>query len=207
MLRNAYQGTECWIIDPEDEYARLAAGTGGTYIHLGADGVRLNPFDLPAPAPGARPRADALTRRALFVAHRHRRAARRTAEPGRAGRAGPGDHGRLPPGRDHLRPPHLDPARPPAARTWPPRCARDATDAAVLLADRLVPFTEGTHSGMFDGPTTTRPEGHLVVFSLRDVPDELRAVATLLALDAVWRQVSDPAARRRRLVVSMRRGC
>jgi hypothetical protein len=39
------------------------------------------------------------------------------------------------------------------------------------------------------------------VFSLRDVPDELKAVATLLALDTVWRQVSDPAARRRRLVV------
>ena len=54
---------------------------------------------------------------------------------------------------------------------------------------------------MFAGPTTTRPAGHLVVFSLRDVPDELKAVATLLALDTVWRQVSDPAARRRRLVV------
>ena len=77
----------------------------------------------------------------------------------------------------------------------------DGSEAAVLLADRLVPFTEGTHCGMFAGPTTTRPAGHLVVFSLRDVPDELRAVATLLALDTVWRQVSDPAARRRRLVV------
>ena len=77
----------------------------------------------------------------------------------------------------------------------------DATDSAVTLADRLVPCTEGTHSGMFAGPTTTRPAGHLVVFSLRDVPDELKAVATLLALDAVWRQVSDPAGRWRRLVV------
>jgi hypothetical protein len=39
-----------------------------------------------------------------------------------------------------------------------------------------------------------------VVFSLRDVPDELRPAATLLALDATWRQVSDPAQRRRRLI-------
>nr|MDQ2877072.1 ATP-binding protein [Actinomycetota bacterium] len=54
---------------------------------------------------------------------------------------------------------------------------------------------------LFAGPTTTRPDGHLVVFSLRDVPDELRPVATLLALDAVWRQVADPDRRRRRLVV------
>ena len=26
-------------------------GTGGAYLHLGADGVRLNPFDLPRPRP------------------------------------------------------------------------------------------------------------------------------------------------------------
>ena len=39
------------------------------------------------------------------------------------------------------------------------------------------------------------------MFSLRDLPDELQAVGTLLALDTIWRQVSDPAARRRRLVV------
>jgi hypothetical protein len=68
------------------------------------------------------------------------------------------------------------------------------------VADRLVPFTDGTHAGLFAAPTTTRPEGHLVVFSLRDVPDELRPAATLLALDATWRQVSDPAHRRRRLI-------
>jgi TraG P-loop domain len=36
---------------------------------------------------------------------------------------------------------------------------------------------------------------------LRDLPDELKAVGTLLTLDAVWRQVTDPAGRRRRLVV------
>ena len=74
------------------------------------------------------------------------------------------------------------------------------TPAATALADRLVPFTEGSHSGLFSSATTTRPEGHLVVFSLRDVPDELRPAATLLALDTTWRAVSDPARRRRRLI-------
>ena len=42
ILRSLYQGTECWVIDPEDEYARLAAATGGAYVHLGAPGVHLN---------------------------------------------------------------------------------------------------------------------------------------------------------------------
>ncbi len=48
------------MVDPEDEYRRLAETVGGAYVHLGAPGVRVNPFDL-APGP------DALTRRALFV--------------------------------------------------------------------------------------------------------------------------------------------
>src|ERR1700738_2025941 len=64
ILRSLYQGTECWVIDPEDEYARLAEAAGGAYVHLGAPGVHLNPFDLPA---AGRARADALTRRALFI--------------------------------------------------------------------------------------------------------------------------------------------
>jgi len=39
------------------------------------------------------------------------------------------------------------------------------------------------------------------VISLRDLPEECKAAGTLLALDAVWRRVSDPDRRRRRLVV------
>jgi type IV secretory pathway VirB4 component len=69
------------------------------------------------------------------------------------------------------------------------------------LAARLVPFTEGTHSQMFSGPATTRPDGHLAVWSLRDLPDELKTTGILLTLDAIWRRVTDPAGRRRRLVV------
>jgi type IV secretory pathway VirB4 component len=200
LLRNAYQGTQCYVIDPEDEYARLATATGGAYLHLGGDSVRLNPLDLPAVTPGTRPAADALTRRALF--------AHTVVAVLLGGQPGPAEKAAL--DRAIMAAYHhagitSDP------RTWsrPAPLLADLASAlrtdgggdAALLADRLVPFTEGTHSGLFAGPTTTRPAGHLVVFSLRDVPDELRPVATLLALDAVWRQVSDPAARRRRLVV------
>lgn len=71
------------------------------------------------------------------------------------------------------------------------------------LAIRLRPFVSGSHRGLFDRATTVRAEGHLVVFSLRDVPDdpkEIRAACTLIALDAIWRQVrSGP--RKPRIVV------
>jgi type IV secretory pathway VirB4 component len=69
------------------------------------------------------------------------------------------------------------------------------------LAARLAPFTTGSHRMLFDGPTTARPEGHLVVFSLRDLPEELAALGTLLTLDAIWRRVTDPNRRHRRLVL------
>ena len=40
-----------------------------------------------------------------------------------------------------------------------------------------------------------------MTWSLRDLPDELKTPGVLLTLDAIWRQVTDPAQRRRRLVV------
>ena len=59
-LRSLYSGVQVFVVDPEDEYRRLAGRVGGAYVHLGAPGARLNPFDL-VPGP------DPLTSRALFV--------------------------------------------------------------------------------------------------------------------------------------------
>jgi type IV secretory pathway VirB4 component len=196
ILRSLYQGTECWVIDPEDEYARLAGAVGGAYVHLGAPDVYLNPFDLPA---AGRARPDTLTRRALFI---HTVVAVLLgAQPSPAERAALDKAimtayqraGITADPRTWNRPAPVLPALAAALRA-------SKTAAASTLADRLVPFTEGSHSGLFSQQTTTRPEGHLVVFSIRDVPDELRPAATLLALDATWRQVSDPGRRRRRLI-------
>ena len=158
--------------------------------------MHLNPFDLPA---AGRARADTLTRRALFI---HTVIAVLCGgEPSAAERAALDkaimtayqQAGITADPRTWARPAPLLPALATALRAA-------KTPAATALADRLVPFTEGSHSGLFSAATTTRPEGHLVVFSLRDVPDELRPAATLLALDTTWRAVSDPARRRRRLI-------
>jgi type IV secretory pathway VirB4 component len=196
ILRSLYQGTECWVIDPEDEYARLAAATGGSYLRLGAPGVHLNPFDLPA---AGQERPGALTRRALFL---HTMiAVLLGAQPSPAERAALDkaimaayhQAGITADPRTWARPAPLLPGLAGALRAA-------GTGPATAVADRLAPFTDGTHAGMFAAPTTTRPEGHLVVFSLREVPGELRPAATLLALDATWQQACDPARRRRRLI-------
>jgi type IV secretory pathway VirB4 component len=72
---------------------------------------------------------------------------------------------------------------------------------ASSLADRLTPYTTGSHRQPFDAPTTAHPGGHLTVYSLRDLPEELSTAGTLLALDRIWRTISHTHDLRRRLVV------
>ena len=197
-LRSLYAGIEIAIVDPEDEYRRLAETVGGAYIHLGAPGVRVNPFDL---APGPRSsEAEALTRRALFV---HTLIAVLIGEKPDPSSTAALDRGIVATyesvgitadPRTHARPA-------PLLADLAAALDADGAPAARTLAARLAPFTTGTHRSLFDGPTTTRPDGHLIVFSLRDLPDELKAAGTLLTLDAIWRRVSDPSNRKRRLVI------
>ncbi|MEU8175595.1 conjugal transfer protein TraC [Microbispora hainanensis] len=195
-LRLLYQGVEVAVVDPEDEYARLAQAIGGTYLRLGATGVRWNPLDLPA---SHGPRDDVLARRALFL---------QTLIATMLGQASLGPHIRA----------TLDTAvlatyteagitRDPA--TWS-RPAPLLGDLVTTLGDypqgedigvQLAPYVTGSYRELFDGPTTTHPSGHLIVFSLRDLPEEMKAVGTLLALDAIWRRVANPRDRRKRLVV------
>ncbi|RBM17465.1 conjugal transfer protein TraC [Prauserella sp. PE36] len=210
LLRSLYRGIEIAVVDPEDEYARLAAAVGGTYVHLGARDVRLNPFDLPihTRADGRRTAPkDALVRRSLFL---HTVISVLTAD-GTGTELEAAERAALDRG---IAATYQSVGITADARTWtrPSPTLRSLRDqlatagqagdgAAAELAARLHPFVEGAFKQLFDGPTTTNPEGHLVVFSLRDLPDELKAIGTLLTLDAVWRRVSNPAIRRPRLVV------
>jgi type IV secretory pathway VirB4 component len=192
-LRSLYAGVEVAVVDPEDEYRRLAESVGGAYLHLGAPGVRLNPFDL-SPGP------EALTRRALFVHTLVAVLLGKKPDPVAAAAldrtvlAAYEERGISADARSHARPA-------PVLADLAAALDADGDPAAKTLALRLAPFVTGSHKGLFDGPTTTRPEGHLVVFSLRDLPQELKAAGTLLVLDAIWRTVANPDRRRRRLVI------
>jgi type IV secretory pathway VirB4 component len=210
LLRSLYRGIEIAVIDPENEYARLATAVGGTYLHLGARHVRLNPFDLPIHTrPDGRRTApkDALLRRSLFL---HTVIAVLLADHS-GGELDAAQRAALDRG---IAATYQAVGITTDARTWTRPAPtvpmlRDQLAAAGQagdhpageLAARLHPYVEGAFRQLFNGPTTTHPEGHLVVFSLRDLPEELKPIGTLLVLDAVWRRVSNPAIRRPRLVV------
>jgi type IV secretory pathway VirB4 component len=197
ILRSLYCGVHVMVVDPEDEYGRLAAAVGGLHINLGAPGIRLNPFELP---PGAHNTPDALTRQALFI---HTLTAVLLGQPPSPTEKAALDRAIL--AAYHAAGITTDP------RTWtrPAPVLADLAGAlsadpdtpSVELAGRLAPYVTGTHKGLFDGPTTIRPAGHLLVFGLRDLPEEIKPAGVLLTLEAIWRQVADPYNRRPRLVV------
>ena len=123
VLRNAYQGTECWIIDPEDEYARLAAGHRR---HLPASRRRrgaAQPLRPPRtrtwrPAAGGRADPPGPVRRTpssgcCSAGSPARRSGPRWTGPSWPPTTTPGSPPTPAPG----------PGPPPSFRTWPPPCA------------------------------------------------------------------------------------
>jgi type IV secretory pathway VirB4 component len=189
LLRNLYLGVEAFVIDPEDEYLALAEAVGGTIIRPGAPRVRINPLDL-NPGDGD----DALYRRTQFM----------QTFIAVATSGGGADHGVLSPDEAAA----LDDAVLAAyrakgittdPRTWrrPAPLLGDVAaelpkfgDAGRSVAARLRPYVAGSFKTLFDGPTTTTPDGHLVVYAIKELADELKPVGTLLALDNIWRRVS-----------------
>ena len=199
LLRQLFTGAEALVIDPEDEYVALAEAVGGTVIRLGDPAVRLNPFDLPHHTSADAP-ADALTRRVLFlhtflaVLLGGELSAAKRAVLDRAILATYDQAGITADPATWMRPA-------PLLADLAAQLSAMGNAAAAELAAGLAPYVTGSHRGLFDGPTTTRPAGHLVVFCLRDIPEELKTPCMLLALDAIWRHVADARTRRRRLVV------
>ncbi|MFJ9174917.1 VirB4 family type IV secretion system protein [Streptomyces sp. NPDC102360] len=197
LLRLLFTGVTASVIDPENEYVRLTETVGGHIIALGTDGVRLNPFDLPATSDAGE---DVLTRRVLFL-HTFLAVLFNTDLTG--AEKAVLDRGIL--ATYHAAgitgDPRTWPRTPPQLADLAAVLAADTDPAALDLARRLEPYVTGSHAGLFNGPTTTPPTGHLVVFALRGLPEEVRAPAMVLALDTIWRHTASRARTGRHLVV------
>ena len=188
-LRLLFEGVQVFVLDPEDEYRRLCQAVGGVYLPLGGEqAVTLNPLDLPAG--GGR---HALAERTIFLAELvelllGRLLSEELPVLERAVRAcyaaagisdEPSSHGRPAPLLTDL--------------------ARQLTadgDVGASLASRLEPYATGSHSSLFARPSSAQPDGQLVCFSLRGLPDRLKAPALLLCLDAIWRSLEGPLRKR-----------
>lgn len=191
-LRLLYRGVQVWIIDPEDEYHALCQAVGGAYLPLtGAHAVAINALDLPEATDEDEGRA--LDERILFLADLIELLVGgldggELAVLDRSARAAYQAAGITSDPATHRRPAPL--------LADLVRALEAESETGRRLAERLSPYAAGSHSSLFDRPTSVRPDSHLVCFSLRGLPERMRAPALMLALDAIWRSLEGPLRRR-----------
>jgi conjugal transfer ATP-binding protein TraC len=183
VLRSLMVGTEVIIVDPENEYQHLASAVGGTYLSVSLNSPsRINPFDLPVAIEGES-NADVL----------------RTAVINLLGLFSL-MIGKLNPTEEAL----MDKA------IWQTYAKKDITAdvadfrgmeyptmndlveilnsmvGAESLGQRLTKYTEGTFGGLLNQQTNVVLNNQLVVFSIRDLEEELRPIAMYIILNYIW---------------------
>ncbi len=208
-LRSMMVGTEVIIVDPENEYQKLADAVGGSYIRLSLNSdVRINPFDLPKVV-DAEDANDAL-RANLVVLHGLFRlmlgGATQNAD-GSTALAG------LTPNEEADLDQALIDTYARAGITSDP-LTHQSTPPTIInlydtllhmggtgpnLAQRLRKYTTGTFAGIFSQQSNININNQMVVFNIRDLEDELRPVAMYIVLSHIWNVVR--AEQKRRLLI------
>lgn len=206
IIRSMMLGTEVIAIDPEMEYKALSESVGGTYINISLSSeAKVNPFDLPNPkgeessiddiirsavitlkgllrimigqplgnsdVVGFTPEEDSMLDRALIEAYAKKDITAQTLS--------------------------LDGLEPPIMQDLID--VLQGMDGADNLVKRLDKYTSGTFAGLLNSPTTVEMSNQLVVFSVRDLEDELRPVAVYTIVNYIWNIVR--SARKKRILV------
>ena len=185
IIRTLMFDTEVIVIDPEREYERLAEALGGRYFNISLNSDNhINPFDLPMPGPDETPqdilRANIINLVGLFRIML----------------------GGLTPEEDAL----VDRAitETYAIKDITPDADFSQIDAPLLsdfemvlagmegtesLVSRLSKYTHGSWSGFINQPSNVDINKKFVVFSVRDMEDDLKPVAMYIVTHFIWNEV------------------
>lgn len=182
ILRSLMFGTEVIVIDPEREYEYLAEATGGRFFNISLSSTNhINPFDLPVPLPdenpndllrshiieliglfklmlsGVTPEEDAIIDQALHETYALKDITGET------------DY------RDQ---------EPPLLSDFEMVLA--GMEGSESLVQRLSKYTSGTWAGFMNQPTNVDINQKFVVFSLRDMEEELKTIAMYIVTNYIW---------------------
>ncbi len=192
ILRSLMLGTECIVIDPENEYEELAKTVGGAYISFSQDGKnKLNPFELPA---GAESNEDELRLKELSLQGFFKilfgsMSTRGTSILDRAIRMCYREKGITNDKATFVNdPPRMEDLY----KTLRAMEENEAQEMALKLERFLV----GSASGIFDKRTNIEIGNSFTVFSIRDLSEELRPLAMYLMLDFIWTKIKRERKRR-----------
>jgi conjugal transfer ATP-binding protein TraC len=185
ILRSLMLGSEVIVVDPENEYKHLSDAVGGSFLSVSLNSnSRVNPFDLPRSIEGET-NEDILRSAVINLL-----------------------------GLMNLMLGKLDPTEEAIMdrALWETYAKKDITPASNFtniepptmqdlveilggmvggesLAQRLTKYTEGTFSGIFNQPTNINLNNQLVVFSVRDLEENLRPIAIYIILNYIWNVV------------------
>ncbi|MCY3804595.1 MAG: DUF87 domain-containing protein [Candidatus Saccharibacteria bacterium] len=205
-LRLMMLGVEVIIIDPENEYQRMAEAVGGTYINLSLSSPsRINPFDLPKVEHDDDD--EDVLRNNLIDLH----GLLRLMLGGMQTSAGI---------QVILNPTEeadLDVAlidtyakagitRDPLTHSSPPPILADLHDtlshmggSGPKLAQRLRKYMSGTFAGLFSQQSNVKIDNQLVVFNIRDLEDEIRPIGMYMVLNYIWNKTRSD--KRKRILI------
>ena len=207
-LRSMMFGTEVIIIDPENEYQKLADSVAGAYVRLSlSSSTRINPFDLPQVIDPEE--ADNALRSNLIMLHGLLRLMMGGAQAQLVG-----GNNAVTPALNPVEESDLDTALietyakagitndPLTHNTLPPTIA-DLYETLLhmggsgpQLAQRLRKYTSGTFAGIFSQQSNININNPFVVFNVRDLEDELRPVAMYIVLNYIWNRTKSDKKKR-----------
>ncbi len=196
VLRSLMMGTDVIIIDPEMEYRQMTDAVGGSYINISlASESKINPFDLPRPV-GYEVSTEDIIRSAVITLKgliRIMFGNMTTEEDSLMDRALLETFAK----KDITTTSDLTTVEPPIMQDL--LDVIEGMEGAGHLATLLHKYTDGTFAGLFNSPTTVQMNNQLVVFSVRDLEDELRPMAIYTLINYIWNVVRSE--RKKRLLV------
>jgi conjugal transfer ATP-binding protein TraC len=192
VLRSLMLGTDVIIIDPEKEYQHLSEAVGGTYIDISlASKSKINPFDLPRSIGDAS--TEDIIRSAVITLKGLMRLmlGKLTVEEDNIL-----DRALLETYASKDITPDSDLAKVEVPVMQDLQSILEGLEGAKSISIRLRKYTEGTFSGLFNQPTNVDMKNQLVVFSVRELEDELRPLAIYSIVNYIWNVVRSETKKR-----------
>ncbi|HRH25467.1 MAG TPA: DUF87 domain-containing protein [Parcubacteria group bacterium] len=185
ILRTLMFDTEVIIIDPEKEYEYMAEAVGGRYFNISLNSEHhINPFDLPVPTADESAanilRSNIINLVGLF---RIMMGGLTSEEDALIDRAITETYAL----KDITADSDFRNVEPPLMSDF--ELVLSGLEGGESLAQRLTKYTKGTWAGFINRPTNVDINKKLVVFSLRDMEDELKPVAMYIVTHFIWNSV------------------
>lgn len=185
ILRTLMFDTDVIVIDPEREYEFLAEASGGRYFNIAlTSDHHINPFDLPPArddeAPGDILRSNIVNLVGLF---RLMLGGLTPEEDAIVDKAISETYAL----KDITPDSDFNNIEPPLLSDF--EYVLSGMEGGESVAQKLSKYTHGTWAGFINKPTNIDINKRFVVFSLRDMEDELKPVAMYLVTHFIWNSV------------------